>query len=104
MLPTIKFLSLSKSGILHPGGRNRLVLVFGSINSDIIEQSTGKRPRFIFVALEKSAPYGIAVYEIDQESVENARLDYLDDLNRWITCRREGVYPGYDTEIQTLML
>lgn len=72
--------------------------------SDIIEQSTGKRPRFIFVALEKSAPYGVAVYEIDQESIENARLDYLDDLNRWITCRREGVYPGYDTEIQTLML
>lgn len=71
---------------------------------DIIEQATGKRPRFIFIALEKTAPHGVALYEIDEESKEMARLEYLENLETWKHCHDAGEFPGYDTEIQTLVI
>ncbi len=70
---------------------------------DGIEEATGVRPeRFVFMCVEKEAPYAVGLYEIDSESVELARLKYQDDLRVWQECRTIGYYPGYTNEIVTV--
>ena len=70
-----------------------------------LEQATGTRPeRFIFIAVEKTAPYGIGVYEADLYMTVNgydqARID-LQKIAKW---KEEENYPNYCTEIQQISL
>lgn len=58
--------------------------------------------RFVIMAIEKSAPYEIALYELDF-----SWLDYGRDLTRkyldlWVKCEREGVWPGYGEAVEVL--
>ena len=70
-----------------------------------LEQATGERPdRFIFIAVEKTAPYGVGVYEADLYMTVNgydqARID-LQKIDKW---KEEERYPNYCTEIQQISL
>ena len=70
-----------------------------------LEQATGTRPeRFIFIAVEKTAPYGIGVYEADLYMTVNgydqARID-LQKIAKW---KEEERYPNYCTDIQQISL
>jgi hypothetical protein len=60
--------------------------------------------RFIFVAVENSAPYPCCVYEMDQAALDNAdeEIDLL--LPRIRDARASGIWPAYPKEIQTLYL
>jgi hypothetical protein len=53
--------------------------------SDIYEQWTGHKPRFIFVAVGERRSIGrhpVRVFELEQAWVEAGRQEYLDDLER----------------------
>ena len=70
-----------------------------------LEQATYQRPeRFIFIAVEKTAPYGVGVYQADLymtvNGYEQARAD-LKKIDKW---KREESYPNYCTEIQQISL
>ena len=70
-----------------------------------LEQATYQRPdRFIFIAVEKTAPYGIGVYEADLYMTVNgydqARID-LKKIDKW---KKEERYPNYCTDIQQISL
>lgn len=70
-----------------------------------LEQATYQRPeRFIFIAVEKTAPYGIGVYEADLYMTVNgydqARID-LQKIDKW---KKEENYPNYCTDIQQISL
>jgi exodeoxyribonuclease VIII len=71
---------------------------------DGVEYATGIRPeRFIFIAVEKKAPYAVGVYEIDDESVELARIDYIDDLKKWQRAEAAGEFPAvYNNECEII--
>lgn len=60
--------------------------------------------RFVFIAIEKKAPYAVAVYELDRESLELGRQGRDRDLATYAACARAGVWPGYATKIQELSL
>lgn len=62
------------------------------------------RLSFIFVAVEKEAPYGVAVYELDQEAVNIGRALYRRDLNVYQRCRAANEWPAYSNEVQQLSL
>lgn len=48
---------------------------------DGYEHATGVRPeKFIFVNVEKKAPFGVSIFELEDHYLEEARLDYLDGL------------------------
>lgn len=59
---------------------------------------------FLFIAVEKTAPYAVALYELDAEAVELGRQLARRDLSRYATAREMDCWPGYPTEIQPLSL
>jgi len=60
--------------------------------------------RFIFVAVEKTAPYAIGVYELDTEALIHGSIARHNALQRIQDCRAINEWPGYTDGIQTLQL
>ena len=72
---------------------------------DVIEGATGTRPQaFLFAAVEKSRPFGAAVYMADQAMIDlgkqHARED-LDNIAKWMA---EDNYPGYSEQVEEISL
>lgn len=59
---------------------------------------------FVFVAVEKAAPYAVGVYTLDAQSVEIGRREYREDLAAYAQCRNSDVWPGYGDKIQSISL
>jgi exodeoxyribonuclease VIII len=63
----------------------------------------GLFPRtFVFLAVEKRAPYAVGVYVMDQDSIELGRAEYRADLARYAACRATDNWPGYGDKIQNI--
>ena len=61
--------------------------------------------RFVFAAVEKSAPYAVGVYELDTEAMVHGSVLRHNALQRIQDCRAINEWPGYtDGGIQTLQL
>lgn len=59
---------------------------------------------FIFVVVEKSAPWGVRIVQLDAESVQIGRDAYELELAIYAECHASGVWPGYSPEITTVSL
>lgn len=63
---------------------------------DGLEAATGKRPQgYAMIAVEKSAPYVVQVYQVTDEQLELGRQTYRDLLDRLWLCTRENRWPAY---------
>jgi hypothetical protein len=60
--------------------------------------------RFVFIAVEKTAPYAVAVYELDAEAMAAGNELRLRDLRMIADCRATGEWPGYGDDCQALSL
>lgn len=60
--------------------------------------------RFLFVAVEKKAPYAVAVYELDEDALNLGHTLRERDLHTYSLCQASRVWPGYSTEVETLSL
>ena len=60
--------------------------------------------RFVFVAVEKTAPYAIGVYELDTEALVHGSIARHNALQILQDCKAVNNYPGYTDGIQTLQL
>jgi exodeoxyribonuclease VIII len=60
--------------------------------------------RFYWVAVETSAPYALAVYEIAPDALELGASLMSDALELIAQCEDDGVWPGYAPEVQCLNL
>jgi exodeoxyribonuclease VIII len=60
--------------------------------------------RFIFVAVEKTYPFAVGVYELDPEALVHGSIARHNALQRIQDCRAIGEWPGYTDGIQTLQL
>ena len=61
--------------------------------------------RFVFVAVEKSAPYAVGCYELDAEAMVHGSVLRHNSLQRIQDCRAINSWPSYtDDGIQTLQL
>jgi exodeoxyribonuclease VIII len=58
---------------------------------------------FLFIAVEKEAPYAVAVYEASIEMLNAGREEYFRNLCVYKECMDSGVWPAYPVEIQKLM-
>ena len=72
---------------------------------DVVEGATGIRPQaFLFIAVEKSRPFGVAVYMADQAMIDlgkqHARED-LDNIKKWMV---EDHFPGYSERVEEISL
>lgn len=59
---------------------------------------------FALIAVEKSAPYGVATYRLMDEAIQAGREEYLQDLKVYAECERTGVWHSYDSEFQDISL
>ena len=57
---------------------------------------------FVFIAVEKKAPYAVACYALDNESLEIGSRLIRADLDMLHQCKRSGIWPGYGDGIQPL--
>ena len=60
---------------------------------------------FVFLCVEKEAPYLVQCFECDEDLIALGRKEYLEDLAVYKSCVESGIWPGYDDSgIQTLRL
>jgi exodeoxyribonuclease VIII len=60
--------------------------------------------RFIFIAIEKKAPYAVGVYELDAEALTLGNTLRERDIEQYMSCAEFDAWPGYSPEIQTITL
>lgn len=60
--------------------------------------------QFLFIVVEKAAPYAVAVYVAEEEMLESGRRLVADYLARHAECLESGIWPGYPIEVQSLSL
>jgi hypothetical protein len=58
------------------------------------------KTHFVFIAVEKSAPYAVRVVRLSQRCIEAGRGTYLQRLTRYVECTQSGQWPGYSTDIE----
>jgi hypothetical protein len=63
-----------------------------------------RAPGFLHVVLETTPPYGVAVYDLDEEAIQHGEQRMRAGLSRWAECERSGAWPGYTPEIVSLSL
>jgi exodeoxyribonuclease VIII len=60
--------------------------------------------QFIFIAVEKEAPFAVGVYELDADAFAEGQRLRDRDLQRIANCRAMAAWPGYGDELQILSL
>jgi hypothetical protein len=58
----------------------------------------------MFIAVEKTKPYGVAVYELDRDSIEMGGVLFRRWLNQYSRCVQTGRWDGYPEEIQSIRI
>lgn len=61
-------------------------------------------PMFPFIVVEKTPPYGVAVYTLDAEAIELGRRIYKRDLATYAWCVQMNSWPCYSPDIQEIKL
>jgi exodeoxyribonuclease VIII len=62
------------------------------------------KSEFLFVCVEKTPPFAVAVYALDHDAVEWGRKQYQRDLALVKHCMSEDHWPSFTTDITTLGL
>lgn len=68
-------------------------------------EAVGRTVRaFVFLVVEKTPPYGIGLFTLNDEALKRGRTEYRADLERYINCKAADYWPGYTEEVQVLDL
>jgi hypothetical protein len=59
---------------------------------------------FIYIAVEKEAPYGVRVFQLKTDAVDAGRAEYQELLALWHKCNSEDQWPGYPQGIELVSL
>ncbi|MGP9633753.1 PD-(D/E)XK nuclease-like domain-containing protein [Halomonas sp. AOP43-A1-21] len=59
---------------------------------------------FVFIAVEKKPPYCVGVYTLTDESIEEGRMEYRQNLYDYAACRANNDWPAYSDGIETISL
>jgi len=61
-------------------------------------------PPFTLIMIEKAAPHGLMVYEMDDLSLEVGEMSRRSAINTYAACIESGSWPAYDEGIQSISL
>jgi hypothetical protein len=79
--------------------------VQGAFYLDAYQEKYGQPARgFIFIAVEKTPPFAVALYYLTQEDIDFGRMEYLADLEVYLRCLRNNEWPAYGTEVKPISL
>lgn len=72
---------------------------------DGIEESLGRKiQNFVTLACEKEPPFAVALYDIDDGSLDKGREEYRKLLDRLTICQQKGEWPSYPIEVQSIAI
>lgn len=60
--------------------------------------------QFLFIAVERKPPYGVAIYALGHDDLERGRFQYERDLTRYAHCVKSGNWFGYTETIDYIDL
>jgi len=63
-----------------------------------------QKTNFVFIAVEKFAPFAIQIFDVDPGDIEKGRWEYKRNLSLIIECMSQGVWPAYPDGIQTIKM
>ena len=76
-----------------------------AVTVDGFKAATGKDPKaFLFIVVEKTAPYAVATYALDQAGEDEGREEYKYLLKRFAECMSTNEWPAYSAKVQTIEL
>ena len=78
--------------------------VQAALYTDLAEANGLFIPDFTFIAVEKTYPYAVAIYQLDAQALERGRELYRRDLAIYKHCLEMDDWPGYPEEVQVLSL
>ena len=87
-----------------PRGFAKSVAGFRYHVQDAHYMASGLFDQFIFIAVEREAPFAVGVYELDADAFAEGQRLRGRDLQRIANCRAMAAWPGYGDELQTLSL
>ena len=87
-----------------PAGFARSVAQYGYHTQQAHYLDSHIADRFIFLAVEKTYPYAVAVYELDADAVAVGKQLQQSSLQAIANCKDAQAWPGYTDQIQTLSL
>jgi hypothetical protein len=87
----------------------RSIMAFGymvqaSLYVDACEAIDGNKRDFIWLAVEKDAPYGVQIFKASEEMLAHGRKLYQKAIQTYLECSQIDYWPCYSTVIQTLTL
>jgi len=59
---------------------------------------------YVFLVINSEAPYEVACYELDADSLEQGRHEYRKGLAEWRDCVNSGTWPGGNETIEPIRL
>lgn len=64
---------------------------------------TNAKDAFIFICVEPTPPFRVAVYQADNQMIEKGREQYKENLKTYVECQKSGQWPSYqNSKILTL--
>ena len=69
---------------------------------DAHDKITGTEAHHVFIAVENSAPFAVAVYMLTDSSLQTGRAEYRRWLDLYADCRASGIWPGYPDKVELL--
>lgn len=60
--------------------------------------------RFVFIAVEKAPPYGVAVYVLDEDSISKGTELRKRNMDVYAECKARNEWPGYSELVETINL
>ena len=71
---------------------------------DGVQHLTGADPVFVFVAQEKTAPYLVTTFYLDQESLREGHQRAAAARRKYAECTATGVWPGHVEDLTVISL
>jgi|694.fasta_scaffold93782_7 hypothetical protein len=87
-----------------PAGFARSIAAYGYHRQAAHYMAGTGAEKFYFVAVEKKAPFAVAVYELDALALDQGWREVRRALDYWKDCTTAQMFPGYQEEIVTLGL
>lgn len=76
----------------------------GAFYLRVAEKLGLKFDAFVFIAVEKSPPYAVAIWQLDDFALDYGRKTIARDLQLVRNCEDSGEWPAYPAKIQAIML
>jgi exodeoxyribonuclease VIII len=94
-----------KSAIDHrPRGFARACHQYGYHLTAAYYMDTCEVDHYVFLVVNSEAPWEVAAYTLDHDSIEQGRLEYRKALAQWAGCCERGEWPAGSDKIEELRL